>query len=98
MKHENKNYVIVRGDCSGVFFGELKERSGQEVELRNARKLWCWDGAAAVEQIAKDGVKNPGACKFTVSVESMIITDAIQIIPCTNDAAENIMAVKEWKR
>ena len=98
MKHENKNYVIVRGDHSGVFFGELKERSGQEVELRNARKLWYWDGAAAVEQIAKDGVKNPDACKFTVSVESMIITDAIQILPCTNDAAENIMAVKEWKR
>ena len=98
MKHENKNYVIVRGDRSGVFFGKLKERSGQEVELRNARKLWYWDGAAAVEQIAKDGVKNPGACKFTVSVESMIITDAIQIIPCTDSAAENITEVKEWKR
>ena len=98
MKHENKNYVIVRGDRSGVFFGELKERSGQEVELRNARKLWYWDGAAAVEQIAKDGVKKPDACKFTVSVESMIITDAVQILPCTNVAAENIMAVKEWKR
>ena len=95
---ENKNYVIVRGDRSGVFFGELKERSGQEVELLNARKLWFWSGAAAVEQIAKDGVKNSGACKFTVSVDSMIITDAIQIIPCTNDAAENIMAVKAWKR
>ena len=98
MKHENKNYVIVRGDRSGVFFGELKERSGQEVELRNARKLWYWDGAAAVEQIAKDGVKNQSGCKFTVSVDSMIITDAIQVIPCTKSAAENIMAVKEWKR
>ena len=95
---ENKNYVIVRGDHSGVFFGELKERSGQEVELRNARKLWFWSGAAAVEQIAKDGVKNPSGCKFTVSVDSMIITDAIQVIPCTKSAAENIMAVKEWKR
>ena len=98
MKHENKNYVIVRGDRSGVFFGVWKERSGQEGELLNARKLWYWDGAAAVEQIAKDGVKNPNACKFTVSVESMIITDAIQVIPCTSGAAENIMAVKEWKR
>lgn len=93
---ENKNYVIVRGDRSGVFFGVLKERSGQEVELLNARKLWFWSGAAAVEQIAKDGVKNPDACKFTVSVDSMIITDAIQILPCTSGAAENIMAVKAW--
>lgn len=98
MKHENKNYVIVRGDRSGVFFGELKERTGQEVELLNARKLWYWDGAAAVEQIAKDGVARPGNCKFTVTVEEITITDAIQILPCTNVAAENIMAVKEWKR
>lgn len=95
---ENKNYVIVRGDRSGVFFGELKDRSGKEVELRNARKLWFWSGAAAVEQIAKDGVKYSSGCKFTVSVDSMIITDAIQVIPCTKSAAENIMAVKEWKR
>ncbi len=94
---ENKNYVIVRGDRSGVFFGELKERSGQEVELRNARKLWYWDGACAVEQLARDGVSRPRNCKFTVTVEEMTITDAIQLIPCTNDAAENIMAVKEWK-
>ena len=94
---DNK-YYIVRGQGSGVFFGQVLERNGQEVTLGNVRKLWYWDGAAAVEQIAKDGVKNPGACKFTVSVESMIITDAIQVLPCTNDAAENIMAVKEWKR
>lgn len=95
---ENKNYVIVRGDRSGVFFGDLIDRNGKEVELRNARKLWFWSGASAVEQIAKDGVKNPGACKFTVWVESMVITDAIQIIPCTDSAAENITEVKEWKR
>ena len=94
---ENKNYVIVRGNRSGVFFGELKERNGQEVELLNARKLWYWDGAAAVEQIAKDGVKNPGACKFTVSVESMIITDAIQVLPCTDAAKKSISGVAEWK-
>lgn len=97
MKHENKNYVIVRGDHSGVFFGELKERSGQEVELLNARKLWYWDGASAVEQLAKDGVARPENCKFTVTVEEMTITDAIQIIPCTNAAQKSISGVAEWR-
>ena len=98
MKHENKNYVIVRGDRSGVFFGELKERSGQEVELRNARKLWYWDGAAAVEQLARDGVSLPRNCKFTVTVEEMTITDAIQLIPCTDAAQKSISGVAEWKK
>lgn len=95
---ENKNYVIVRGDHSGVFFGELKERSGQEVELLNARKLWYWDGACAVEQLAKDGVARPENCKFTVTVEEMTITDAIQIIPCTDAAQKAISGVAEWRR
>lgn len=93
-----ENYVIVRGNRSGVFFGILKDRKGQEVELLNVRKLWYWDGAAAVEQLAKDGVKKPSDCKFTVTVDSMIVTDAIQIIPCTDNAINNIKAVPEWKQ
>ena len=97
MKHENKNYVIVRGDRSGVFFGELKERSGHEVTLGNVRKLWYWDGACAVEQLARDGVSRPRNCKFTVTVEEMTITDAIQIIPCTDAAQKSISGVAEWK-
>lgn len=35
---ENK-YYIIRGDRSGVFFGQIAGRNGQEVELRNVRKL-----------------------------------------------------------
>lgn len=44
---ENK-YYIIRGDRSGVFFGQIAGRNGQEVELRNVRKLWYWEGACAV--------------------------------------------------
>ena len=33
------NYVIVRGDRSGVFAGELERREGHEVLLRHARRL-----------------------------------------------------------
>lgn len=94
---ENK-YYIIRGDRSGVFFGQIAGRNGQEVELRNVRKLWYWDGACAVEQLAVDGVKNPGGCNFTVVVPEMVVTDAIQIIPCSDKAAKNLGEVKAWKR
>ena len=90
-------YVIVRGDRSGVFFGVMEDRSGSEVTLRKARKLWYWSGAAAVEQIAVDGVRNPDECKFTVTVDSIVITDAIQIIPCTEEAVRCIQGVPEWR-
>lgn len=91
-------YYIVRGDRSGVFFGQVAARNGQEVELRNVRKLWYWDGACAVEQIAVDGVTAPANCKFTVVVPEMTITDAIQIVPCSERAVEALSGVRVWKR
>lgn len=34
-----KEFYIVRGDRSGVFFGNIKERNGQEVTMTNVRRL-----------------------------------------------------------
>ena len=92
-----KSKVIVRGDRSGVFFGNLKERNGQEVTLTDCRRVWYWSGAASISQIAAEGVKNPDECKFTMSVSEIIILDAIEIIPCTKEAIQNINSVKVWK-
>ena len=90
--------VIVRGDRSGVFFGTLAEKDGQEVKLEKCRRIWYWDGAASISQLAVDGTSNPGGCKFTVTVDEIEILDAIEIIPCTEKATESIEGVKEWKR
>ena len=89
--------VIVRGDRSGIFFGTLVEKNGREVELKDCRRLWYWDGAATISQLAVDGTQRPNECKFTVSVNNIIILDAIEIIPCTEDAISSIEGVKEWR-
>lgn len=89
--------VIVRGDHSGVFFGTLKEKNGQEVVLTECRRLWYWDGAASISQLAVDGTTNPSECKFTVVVDEIAILDAIEIIPCTPKAIESIESVHVWK-
>lgn len=95
IKMDNR-YYIVRGNRSGVFFGRIVERSGQETAMSDVRKLWYWDGATTVNQLAKDGTKKPENCKFTASVDELTITDAIEIIPCTPEATENIKAVRDW--
>ena len=93
----NGKYVIVRGDRSGVFAGVLVSQEGQKVELKNCRRLWYWDGAASISQIAKEGVKKPRNCKFTVNVDEIVILDGIEIIPTTADAEASIKAVPKWK-
>ena len=89
--------VIVRGDRSGVFFGTLEKKKGSEVTLTNCRRLWYWDGAASISQLAVDGTTKPNNCKFTVTVPSIVIMDAIEIIPCGEKAIKSIEGVEEWR-
>lgn len=89
--------VIIRGDRSGVFFGTLKEKNGQEVVLGECRRLWYWDGAASISQLAVDGTAKPAQCQFTVVVDEIAILDAIEIIPCTEKAIESIGSVRVWR-
>lgn len=94
---EKNQKFIVRCDRAGAFYGNITSRNGREVEMTNVRQLWYWDGAAALMQLAVDGTKRPRDCKFTVEVESILLLDAIEIIPCTDKAVESIDAVAVWK-
>ena len=90
-------YFIVRADRAGVFFGQIKERSHDEVTMTNVRKLFYWDGACAVEELATNGTKKPDRCKFTIEIPEMVIANPIQVLPCTDKAVESINGVKVWK-
>lgn len=90
-------YVIIRGDRSGVFAGTLVSQEGREVILENCRRLWYWNGAASLHQLAADGVKRPRDCKFTITVDSIKILDAIEVIHTTEAAEASIKAVPVWK-
>lgn len=93
----NKQRYIIRCDRSGVFFGEIAARDGREVKIRHCRRLWYWSGAASLSQLAAEGTRNPDSCKFTVTVDELIVLDAIELIPCSNKACESIDGVRVWK-
>ena len=97
MIRQDKSFYIVRGEKSGVFFGEIAERTGSEVTMKNVRRLWQWRGAASISQLAKSGTTMPHNCKFTVVVDEVIILDAIEIDKCTKEAVKSIQGVDEWK-
>ena len=94
----DNRFYIVRADRAGVFFGHIRERVGSEVTMTNVRRLWYWSGACSLSQLAVDGVKNPGECKFPVIVPEMTILGVIEIIPANEAAVKSIEAVKPWKR
>jgi hypothetical protein len=95
MKYVMK-YVIVRTYSAGVFAGEIESRNGKEVVLRNARRLWYWDGAASLSQLAMEGTKKPQNCKFPCEVDRVELLEAIEILDVTEKAKESIKSVKIW--
>lgn len=91
--------VILRAPKAGVFYGEMEKDIDVTciVNLKNARQLWYWEGAASLLQLAKEGTTKPKECKFTVTVDEITICDVCEIIPCSEEAIKSINSVPEWR-
>jgi hypothetical protein len=90
-------FVIIRTYSAGVHFGTLESRKGKEVVLSNSRRVWSWSGAASLSQMAMEGLKNLDQCKISMAVNSIILTEAIEVIECTKVAQNNLESVPVWK-
>lgn len=90
-------YCMVRTQNAGVFAGYIEKREGSEVKLRNARRIWYWEGAATLSQLAMQGTSKPEACKFPCEVMEVTLLGVIEIIPCTTQAKESIEGVEVWE-
>lgn len=91
------DYKIVRTYSAGVFAGYIESRNGQEVVMRNARRIWYWSGAATLSQLATDGTSHPEMCKFPCEVDRVELFQVIEILDVTEKAELSIKSVPVWK-
>jgi hypothetical protein len=91
-------YVLIRTYSAGVFVGYLKSKKDGEVVLLNARRIWYWDGANSLSELANEGVSKPQNCKFPAEVNEITLLNVIEIIPVTEKAKKNISEVPIWKQ
>ena len=104
MSETQGQYVIVRSVNAGVFAGTLAN-GGQigdgtdhsTVTLTDARRLWYWDGAASLSQLAVDGTSKPSTCKFPVEVPVAEIIGVCELLAVTDKARQSIAAVPVWQ-
>ena len=97
-KLNSMRYVIVRTYSAGVFAGYLESKNGQEVIMRQVRRIWYWQGAASLSQLAVDGTSKPKDCKFPCPVDREELLQAIEILDCTEKARLSIEGVPIWKQ
>lgn len=96
---KGKEYCIVRTYSAGVFAGYYNRKTkGKEGTVFNARRIWYWDGANSLSQLANDGTKAPKNCKFAQEVAEVDLKEIIEVIPCTKKAKDSIQGVFVWEK
>ena len=82
--------VIIRTYSAGVWFGELKEKSGSEVILKNARRLWKWKAVKSISlsAVALYGI-DQSQSKIVEAIPEIWL-EAIEITPCTAKSIDSI--------
>ena len=95
-KYQDLKYVMARTYSAGVFAGYLESREGREVVLRDARRIWYWEGAASLSQLATEGTKKPMECKFPCTVDRVELLETVEIIDITPEAKQSIESVPVW--
>lgn len=93
---EDMEYVIVRTYSAGVFAGYIESRNGQSVVMKNARRIWYWDGASSLSQLAMEGTTKPENCKFPCEVDRLELLQVIEILNTTKKCQKSIADVKIW--
>jgi hypothetical protein len=80
--------VLIRTFSAGVHFGTLLQHEGHEVLLKDSRRIWAWSDANTLHEISLDGVGRQS--KISRMIPCILLTEAIEIIPCSDKAIASI--------
>lgn len=89
--------VIIRTYSAGVFFGEVFMKIGEEVIIKNARRLYYWETlnkGLSLSEVAIDGLTDNS--KVCQAVNNIYLI-AIELIECSSQAIKNIEGQNEYK-
>jgi hypothetical protein len=98
-KMDSMEYCIVRSKNQGVVCGYVESINGQTVKLHRARQMWRWDSTFVLQDIANNGPRIVGNCKFSeATCQPMYMLEACGVITCTRQAADALIAVPAVKK
>ena len=82
-------HVVVRTYSAGIHIGTLAEveanANGVNIVLTDARRLWKWEGAFTLSEVATAGI-NPKKSRLAVAVPEVLITQVAELIPTSEKA------------
>lgn len=94
MAAKKAQYVVVRTLNAGVHVGELVEHDAEKkvAILSNVRRIWRWDGANTLNEVANHGVAKTS--KVSEPAELNTLSDVIEVLRATDEARKNLESAK----
>jgi len=93
-------YCIVRTYSAGVWAGYVNlKKYGEQMVVKDARRLWRWWSEFTLSALATTGIKEgkEKENKYAMPVSEVYLTNVIEIIPCTEQAKEQIVEQPNYK-
>lgn len=101
MNKTTKQYVICRCRDAGVHAGYLGAEKGGRLTLTKSRRIWYWDGAASLSELAVYGPNPSKAAKCRIGAKiartDLRSSDVCEIIYCQPEGAKWLQGASEWR-
>ena len=88
--------IIARIERAGVFHGTLDYIDNEIVRLKDARRIYYWNGALSVTDIAAKGI-TCGKVTIPVTTVEFMSDKIVELNECSDEATKSIEAIKPWK-
>ena len=88
--------IIARIDRAGVLHGTLDYIDGEIIRLKDARRIYYWNGALSVTDIAAKGITS-GKVTIPVTTVEFMSDKIVELNECSEDASKSIETIKPWK-
>ncbi len=80
--------VLVRTYSAGVHVGELVTKEGQNILLKNARRIWRWEGAFTLNTLSINGMTGG---KTSMKIDLIELDQVIEIMETTELAQSSFV-------
>lgn len=92
------DWVLVRSNMAGVLFGQLYNKNGSEYTLKNARRIWSWQGALDCSVLATLGPGKPNECVVSCATATTIVNEVDECIEITPKALAVLRNIAETNK
>ena len=91
---------MLRTYSAGVFYGWVNyeaENTFHGVQVLDAVRVYRWEGAFTLSQLATLGTSSPSDCTFAITVPKIKLNRVIELIPVTDMSLKTLSEVEQKK-